>query len=305
MFWKKRGLIFCPGNDSWWMHNSVMTPTPVLLDEETIRIYAGFRDKDGISRLGFIDVSSNDPKKILRISKKPIIELGNKGTFDDNGMILGDVVVMDQKILMYYIGFQKINNIKFSAMTGLAISDDHGETFYRWSEVPVMDRADNALFIRAIHRVIKDKNIWRVWYSLGSSWKNIGGVDYPVYHIHYTESKDGINFIDSRDVHCIDTTGNEYRIGRPRVYYLNGQYYMFYTFDTIEKQYSAGMAKSTDGLNWERIDHDFGLERSKDGWDSEMVCYPALLTVGNKLYIFYSGNGMGYSGVGFAELVKF
>jgi hypothetical protein len=95
--------------------------------------------------------------------------------------------------------------------------------------------------------------------------------------------------------------GNEYRIGRPTVFKEDGIYKMFYTRDTTDKQYSAGYAESLNGIDWERKDEAFTLNTSSSGWDSEMVCYPVPVTLGDKKIVVYSGNGMGLTGVGYAE----
>jgi hypothetical protein len=164
-----------------------------------------------------------------------------------------------------------------------------------------MDRVDNALFIRAIHTVLKENGKFRVWYSVGNGWEIIDGTPYPQYDIRYAESDDGITFLDQEGVHCIGVCGNEYRIGRPRVRAIGGGYEMRYTYDTLDKEYRTGYATSEDGISWERKDELTGIQVSDQGWDSEMVCYPVIATKADKQYMFYSGNGMGHSGVGYAQ----
>ena len=39
--WKKRGLIIKPENVSKWWKSHAMAPAPVLLNDETIRIFVG------------------------------------------------------------------------------------------------------------------------------------------------------------------------------------------------------------------------------------------------------------------------
>ena len=79
---------------------------------------------------------------------------------------------------------------------------------------------------------------------------------------------------------------------------------MRYTYDTKEKFYGTGYAVSVDGRTWTRRDELTGIRTSETGWDSEMVCYPVTINVGKKEYMFYSGNGMGATGVGYAELLE-
>ena len=91
MKWGKKGLIYCPDGTLGWAKYAVKTPTPIILGDK-IRIYCGFRDNDGVSRIGYIDVCPENPLKVINISSKPVLDIGENGHFDDNGMILGDVL---------------------------------------------------------------------------------------------------------------------------------------------------------------------------------------------------------------------
>jgi len=306
MKWTKKGRIYEPNFDATWRDNSALTPTAFLLNDDVIRVFCSFRDNKGVGRIGFVDVSAHNPSIVLTISEKPVLDVGKSGMFDDAGVILGDVVRVGEKIYMYYVGFQIVNNVKFLAFTGLAISHDNGASFKRYVNTPIMDRKNEALYIRAIHSVIYEDNKFKVWYATGSGWENIEGVDYPQYDINYLESVDGIVFLDC-GLKCIenDKKNLEYRIGRPRVYKKHDGYIMNFTYGTVDGQYKAGQASSTDGINWIRNDDELGITLSDDGWDSKHLSYPSILTVDkDKTYMFYNGNDMGLQGFGYAELVK-
>ena len=296
----QRGQIFAPNRRSSWASHSFYTPTPILLNNRTIRIYGGMSDSQGVSRIGFIDVNALNPFEVLQVSDAPVLDIGENGFFDDNGIILGDVVREGDNIRLYYVGFQKANKVKFLAFSGLAQSTDNGNTFMRISKTPILDRTENAPYIRAIHSVLYDSNVWKIWYSAGDGWENINNIPYPRYHIRYTESSDGINFLDSVGCDCIQPSGNEYRIGRPRVTKNETDgFSMLFTSDTKDKLYSPGEASSQNGKDWERTNEDYFIQRSEGNqWDSEMICYPTKIFFNNLCYIFYSGNGMGQSGLG-------
>ena len=66
--------------------------------------------------------------------------------------------------------------------------------------------------------------------------------------------------------------------------------------------YKIGYAESKDGINWTRKDDEAGIDISKEGWDSEMICYPFVFNHGDQKYMLYNGNGYGRSGVGLAML---
>jgi hypothetical protein len=304
MRWKKMGHVFGQNGTDDWRNHSALTPTPFLIDESTIRVYAGFRDKEGISRIGYVDVDSQEPTKIIKISEYPVLDRGRDGCFDDNGVILGDVVKHGDVIKMYYVGFQLVRRAKFLAFSGLAESRDGGDTFHRVTEAPILDRANGANTIRAIHTAIFENGVWKVWYAAGNDWEVIGGIPYPRYNIWYTESLDGKVF-SNEGLLCVDVEGEEYRIGRPSVYKVGNEYRMLYTKGGITgKDYFPGLAKSLDGKKWSRIDSELGLELSKTGFDSMHLCYPRLVRVGLQTFCFYNGNNMGAEGFGVAELLE-
>lgn len=300
--WKKLGLIFDNKNLPSWASHSALTPTPIQLNEDIIRVYAGFRDSEGVSRIGFVDLDADHPHKIIKVSKKPALDIGRNGCFDDNGVILGDVCHRDGQFFMYYVGFQLVKKAKFLAFTGLAISED-GESFVRYSETPIMDRINGGgALIRAIHSIRKEKEGWRAWYAMGESWQTIHDKQYPKYDIWTIESKNGIDFF-GKGTQCITCEGEEYRIGRPSVYQIENQYIMLYTKGSIDGQdYFPGIALSSDGIHWQRTDDRLGIQLGPQDYDSQHLCYPRLLKSNQKYYAFYNGNHMGHEGFAMAEL---
>ena len=305
MKWVKKGLIYNANEHQLdWAKDSALTPTPILLNSDVIRIYFGARDTQGISRIRFIDVSANNPAEILQISQKPSLDIGRAGAFDDNGVILGDVVKVNDQYYMFYVGFQLVQQVKFLAFTGLAISNDNGVTFTRATQAPILDRSDEGLYIRAIHSAIFENGIWRIWYAAGNDWLTIKKKPYPCYHINYTESANPLSF-PTKGRQCVQVEGDEYRIGRPRVYKNQQHYRMYYTKGSSDGSYLPGFAHSNDGLIWKRQDNLIGIETSKTGWDAIHLCYPSLLTVSpNRTFMFYNGNFMGKDGFGYAEYIS-
>ena len=61
MSWKKQGLVYSPPFDGSWRDNSALTPTPILLNSETIRVFASFRDVSGTGRIGYVDLDAENP----------------------------------------------------------------------------------------------------------------------------------------------------------------------------------------------------------------------------------------------------
>lgn len=302
--WRKRGLVFDTARQGvgGWMRHSALTPTPHPLDDQRIRVYAGFRDDEGVSRIGYVDVRADDPSVVLRVSREPVLDVGRGGCFDDNGVILGDVTPGPGGLHMFYVGFQQVARAKFLAFTGLAVSSDGGEHFRRVQETPILDRAPGRSTIGAVHTAIFEHGRWRLWYAVGDDWEPLGGAPFPRYHIRHVETAD-LDAIPRTDHICLLPRGSEYRIGRPRVYRLDGRYVMYFTRGNRTGEYFPGVATSDDGLHWERRDESLGLTLSASGWDSRTLCYPALLQQPGRTLMFYNGNDMGVDGFGVAEAI--
>jgi hypothetical protein len=300
--WTKKGLVFETARQGvgGWMLHSALTPTPYRIDDELIRVYAGFRDADGVSRIGYVDVRADDPATIVRVSAEPVLDVGRAGCFDDNGVILGDLVDAPGGLHMFYVGFQRVARAKFLAFSGLAVSRDGGNSFQRTQETPILDRAPGRSTIGAVHSAMYENGRWRLWYAVGDDWESIGGQPFPRYHIRHAQTDD-LAAMPREDRVCLRPQGSEYRIGRPRVYRFGGRYVMVFTRGNVTGEYFPGMAVSDDGIAWERCDERLGIALSASGWDSRTLCYPALIRQRDKLLMFYNGNDMGVDGFGVAE----
>jgi hypothetical protein len=190
---------------------------------------------------------------------------------------------------------------KFIALTGLAYSNDEGETFIRTSEAPFLGRLDGQNMIAAVHSAHFLNDTWHLWYAAGDAWENIDGKLYPRYEIRHIRTRELSKISGSGEI-SVKPTYPEYRIGRPRVYMLSNELEMHFTSGSISGDYLPGRAFSKDGVTWFRDTHDFPLKRSVSGWDSIHLCYPSIIEVGGSKYMFYNGNHMGIDGFGCAVL---
>ncbi|MBL6964383.1 MAG: hypothetical protein ISR55_11210, partial [Bacteroidetes bacterium] len=245
----------------------------------------------------------NNPEKVLKVSEKPVLDIGKDGAFDEFGVVPSATIRHDGKIYMYYAGYQLCKKVRFLVLSGLAISEDNGETFKRYSNVPIFERTDKEMLFRVPHTVMFDDNKFKFWYGGGSEFLQGKDKTLPVYDVRYLESNDGKEIPKDGNV-ILKTKENEYRVGRPFVIKKNNKYFMFYGYSSEEMPYQLGYAISDDGINWKRNDEYIGIKLSENGWDSEMMAYPCVITINNKTYLFYNGNNYGYDGFGYAELVK-
>jgi hypothetical protein len=302
MHWNKLGLVYVANGEKSWATSHAYIPTSMMLDEETIRVYVAFLDRDKIGRVGYVDVSAKNPLEIIKISERPVLDIGQDGTFDDNGVTPISLLKSDNKIYLYYVGWQVGIKVRYYLLTGLAISDDGGETFVRQSRVPILERSDRELFVRSAACIHKEDNIWKSWYVSGDKWIDVNSKSVPTYNLRYLESKDGINWGNEGKI-CIDlATEDEYGFGRPFVIKEDNLYKMWYSVRSVSKGYRIGYAESLDGINWNRQDNRVGIDVSEEGWDSEMVCFSCIQRTKYGSYMFYNGNNYGETGFGVAQL---
>lgn len=300
MQWEKLGLIYGPEGKNGWDCHSALQPTPIIIDDR-IRVYIGIRDQSGVGRIGYVDLDLNDPTKIIDVAKNPVLDIGAPGAFDDNGVIPGAVLRHDGKIYLYYAGYQLVEKVRFKVFSGLAVSEDNGDTFKRYSQVPIMERTDEGVLFRAIHSVIVEDGKWKVYYGAGSRFVEGAKKSLPVYNIRYLESTSGVDFPKKGKV-IIDINENEHRVGRPYVYKDSGKYKLLYGIGTEEVPYRLSYAESDDGVSWVVDEEKMGIEFSQSGWDSEMMAYPSVVQHNGKTFLFYNGNNYGKEGFGLAVL---
>jgi len=183
--------------------------------------------------------------------------------------------------------------------SGLAVSSD-GMHFTRVKKTPILERTSEEPFIRSAPCVIYDQNLFKTWYVSAFKWIIFNKKLYPSYVIKYAESKDGIEWIPKPGTCISFKNENEFGFGRPWVIKDAGFYKMWYSIRSHSEPYKIGYGESYDGINWIRKDEEAGIERSEQGWDSEMICYPCVVEVKGDRYMFYNGNSHGSTGFGSA-----
>jgi len=297
--WEKLGLIIEPDDTIDWLHSWVSASCAIPDNKEGVfRIYATGKDKLNRSRIGtfLFDVTTLEKSKL---SENPIVELGEKGTFDENGTGYPFVLKHQSEYYLFYLGWIKGVHVPWYNGLFLAKSKD-GITFKKISKAPIFDRdADDYLGVGSMF-ILEESEKYKMWYSRFESWGTPQDEHKHYYNIKYAESSDCLNWIREKEI-CIDFIDkkNEYAIARPSVIKLSGKYYMWYSYRG--ESYKIGFAISDDGKSWRRHDVLCGLDYSEKGWDSAMQCYPFVFKHADHLYMLYNGNNYGETGLGIAK----
>ena len=314
MKWEKKGRIFCPSGQFEFM-NSYTSPINAVVLDDRIRVFFSSRakpDNNGnfISYPCYIDLDRDKPQNVINMCCEPILKSGNRGMFDEYGIMVYKSVWNNGKLYLYYGGWQRMasKEAPYQVLLGLAISEDGGYSFNKVSEGPVMGTdIYDPLSIGNVYVVIKD-GIWYMYYTTYKRWEFNGVKATPEYNIKLATSKDGIHW--AKENRVIIEENEKGGIATPCIFEHDGKYKMLFGYrkpyeeNGMPGSYRIGYAESYDLLNWSRRDEEVGIDLSAEGWDSEMICYPDIVKINNKILMFYCGNGYGKSGFGYAELQK-
>ena len=303
MKWRKHGLVWQPDGSKAWAKTHATCPTPLTLEDGTLRVYLQCRDANNVGRIGFVDLDPADPRRVLREASEPVLDVGAAGAFDDNGVFQTSIVKLpDGRLFMYYVGFELCHHIRYRLLTGLAASEDGGHSFRRVSDVPILERSTREPHFRCGPFVRREHGMFRMWYVAGGAWEVIEGQQMPIYDIRYLESSDGVHWPDFGKVVMFVEHAREHGFGRPYVLRDGAGYRMHYSVrKRVPARYRLGYATSDDGLAWQRHDDEIGLDVSAIGWDSDSVEYGAEIEAGGKTWLLYNGNDFGGTGFGVAE----
>jgi len=315
-YWKKLGLLFNPVDwkNKTWLHEYAQSPNTFFYDDFIRVFFSTRKPKDENGRLktldAYVDLDKNDLFKVIGISPKPLLDLGSLGHFDEFGTyVFTPIRMTDKEIWAYYAGITCTKSVPINAAIGLAKSFDNGNTFEKFGVGPVLGHSLYEPFLVSSQKIRKYRNKYYLFYVAGTEWAVQGDIKEPVYKIRIAISDDGLNWKKENRFIIEDKIGRLEAQACPDVFYKNGKYHMFFCYrDAFDYRknskysYRIGYASSTDLLNWTRDDSKAGIDISSDGFDNEMVAYPHIFELNDKIYMLYLGNEVGRYGFGLAEL---
>lgn len=298
MQWKKLGRVFVPDNHHPWMETHAANPVVEHLDEDIYRVYFSGRDNNNRSSIGYVDVDINPPFKIIGVAPRPLVVPGERGMFDDSGVSLGCIVNVEGRKFLYYLGWNLGVTVPWRNSIGLAIFNEKSGMYEKFGKAPLLDRCEVDPYTISYPYIMKDGNIYRMWYGSSLGW----GKDWMemAFVIKYAESHDGIHWNREGHIALNFKSDKESAIARAFVLNEKEKYKMWYSYRG--DSYRIGYAESTDGVQWTRKDELAGIDVSDNGWDSEMIEYPHVFDHKDSRYMFYNGNGFGKTGFGLAVL---
>lgn len=314
--WNKLGKVFDPSTMSNKAFIQLYAQAPsVIVHEKFVRVYFSCRplpDANGqfVSYSAYIDLDRNDLLKIIQIAERPILSLGERGTFDEFGTYPVSVIANNEEYWCYYAGWTRCESVPFNVAIGLAVSDDGGKTFIKKGNGPILSYSPNEPFILSGPKIRKFNNEWYLFYIAGDKWIIDNDRPEPIYTIRMATSTDGLhwNKLDRRIISPKEE-GQDEAQASPDVFFKDGLYHMFFCYRACkdyrinkERSYKIGYAYSYNLIDWIRSDDKAGIHVSETGWDSQSMSYPHVFELDGELYMLYLGNEVGKYGFGLAVL---
>jgi hypothetical protein len=280
-----------------WAKSHACVPT-VLEFDTFYRLYFSPRNEFGKSIPVYVDLSLNT-LEIINYGEQ-IIDLGEIGTFDDGGIMPCSVLRVDDKVYLYYVGWNPSVSVPYRNSIGVCVSYDEGKTFHRIYKGPIVDRNITEPFFTASPCIIKDNNIFKMWYASSTGFIEVGGDYSPLYHIKYAESKDGFIW-DRKNISCILPKYEGECTAKPTIIVEDSLYKMWYCYRGSldyrggKDSYQIGYAESNNGIDWERLDDKIKIPITEK--NNNMNCYPNVLNRGDHKIMFFNGNDFGKQGI--------
>jgi hypothetical protein len=301
MSWKDFGTIFPVKNLEHWAVSNFYVPTAIEL-EGIIRVYGGFLDEKNYSRLGYVDIDSKNPTKIIGYSKDPVLEDSSKGHFDCDGVTPLSVVQHGGEIRLYYAGWEKFDlpNKRYTLFTGLCLSDQQGLAFHRYSDKPIIGPRSEADQVRTVGRVNVENGLWRTWFASYEASYQINGKSTPCYSLNTMSSPDGIEWGPQQIVFPVKE-GHILGYGRSAIWFdpNEGLYNGLFSLRSWDaKYYGIYHSKSKDSLTWDKLTlENMGFSPSQTIDGQTEVCFPSLIHQKDRILMFYNGDSFGKDGL--------
>lgn len=312
--WKKLGKVFTPQEIKGrsWLKEFAQAPATLIFDD-FVRVYFScrpLRDENGqyVSYSAFVDLDRADLFKIRDVSEQPILSLGNVGEFDEFGTYPVSIIRHKNEVRAYYAGWTRCESVPFNVAIGMAFSADDGKSFVKLGTGPVLSYSPEEPFVLSGPKIRYFNDIWYLWYIAGRKWKVVDDRPEPVYKIRMATSTDGIHWQKINKDLIESRLEEDEAQASPDVFFSNGKYHMFFCYRysshyrSKQNGYRIGYAYSMDLINWKRDDTKAGIDVSKEGWDAEMVSYPHVFKLDEKIYMAYLGDQVGRYGFGLAEM---
>lgn len=339
--WIKRGIILAPGFAGPRSSEFVSSPSVVRLKDGRLRMYVWVADGSPPWLRGrhIIIAAEADPSNPFHWEVVPGgAMVGPDPDSPVRARGVGFPFVLprsDGPWFMYYGTWSGKWAVKeeLTNRIGLALSHDEGLT-WEVVEEDLLPSGPPGSFdqgaIPSVDVLHLGRDDYRMWYTAAGEYLRFGKINQGTLHIGAARSDDGIhwNKLEQPAMRARQNGAEPYEacLARPAVLKLDGVYHMWFgVYDMApesrpnniatgenqgERKAAAGgsyrleYARSSDGINWTRYADQPIMPLTQGGFDSRSQTYASVVDMGEQIWLFYTGDGLGATGIGLATLDK-
>jgi hypothetical protein len=321
--WVKRGVVITPGFAGPRSTQRMSAPSVVKLKNGRLRMYFWTMGRpeanadpksEPFHYIFAAEASPANPFHWELVKPEPMLGPSPTGNIRDRGPSFPWVVPRDDgPWLLYYGAWGTWAPPRdLSNRTGLATSKDQGLTWEVVNETVLplgKPGSIDAGLTGSVDVMRTGPQSYMMWYTAGERYQMVGDVYRGIVHIGMARSKDGLTWekLPEPALRARLEAVPEFEavVSKPSVLLIDGTYHMWFSiFDMKSKGYRLGYATSPDGVHWNRAFDRQILPLTADGFDSQNQSYPNVIDMGEQLWMFYTGNSFGATGIGLATLDK-
>ena len=163
--WEKIGKILSVRKDIKWLRSQAGASIACQSkdDPNTFDVFVTGMPLKRRSLIGLVKLDMKQ-LRITEVASNPVMKLGMKGTFDEDGTSYPYIVMHEDKYLMYYTGWVRSVSVPWMNGLGLAVSED-GVNFKRYSKAPIIHRDNNDYIGIGSSCVLYDAGGFKLWYT--------------------------------------------------------------------------------------------------------------------------------------------
>ena len=259
------------GDPGAWDSADVLNPSVVRVQGAYLNLYSGY---DGsVWHTGVAQSSDGVAWRKLGLALSP-------ERWEERIAANGSALVEGNEILYWYVGGD-------DPRIGLARSRDGGITWSKERQ-PVVPLGPLGSFDE---RAVADPNVIRRGEFLYLFY--LGQDRARRQRLGVARSRDGVVWekLRSNPVLELGAAGafDEAGLGEPAVWSSGGAYWMLYTGRARDEQRRIGLARSADGVHWER-EPSFAPVAGTEAWDNKVICDPSVeLTPEGTVRVWFGG----------------
>lgn len=300
MKWNKLGQIFTASSNCKEIISHAANPLAIHLHDDVFRIFYSGRDESNKSSVSFVDI---DIFTLENVNNPDVVSFlyGNEESFYSHGVSIGNCYTQNNKEYILFMGWQLKAGEHWKGDVGRL--ELIGKKTLLLDPVHAFMKIDEEDKISLSYPwVMFHEGIYKMWYGSTIDWTSEN--EEMIHVLKYATSIDGENW-DKHGIAIPYEIGVAQAFSKPSVLINNTGYHMWYSYRSGDgTKYRIGYSWSIDGVHWERKHDEVGIDVSKNGWDSEMICYPFVFEHKNENYMLYNGNDYGKNGFGLAILEK-